>query len=693
MKKEVKAFFKNNPNISFRINEIADALEIQEYFAYSELKEIIDTLSKEGYIDRKGKKFIFKPRLNTVIGEFETSRGMFGFVTPKDKSLGDIYIHSKNINGAMNGDTVEVEIGKKSKGKSLEGEIVRIISRAKQEYTGIINKTREQYFVELEEQTSTRPIHVKKSSLKGAKKGDKVIVEVFDDPKDKNIQHAKVVEVLGKKGEYDTELAEITHELGLPYRFPQAVLDEAESILETIPADEIKSRLDYRQKNVFTIDPDDAKDFDDALSIEKLENGNYSVGIHIADVSHYVKTNGALFNEALNRGTSIYFVGKVVPMLPERLSNKICSLVPYQDRLTFSCVVEITPRGKVVDYVIGKSIINSKRRFTYEEVQQILDTGKGDFAEDLLALNKLALVLRKNRYKKGSINFFSSEVKFILDENNKPIEIKLKKIQASNELVEDYMLLANQIVAKHVNQTREKYNFVYRIHDKPDEEKIKEFARFVKTFGYTFDPTSADTAKQFQVLFEQIADKDDAPVINDMAIRSMAKAVYSTVNIGHYGLAFPYYAHFTSPIRRFPDLIVHKLIFNYLKGVQPEFTLSQLEQMSEFSSERERSAQNAERISVKMKQIEFMGSKIGEEFEAVISGLTNFGMFIELKDILVDGLIHLKDMDDDYYMYDEAKFMMVGKSKKKKYKLGDKVTVQLIRVNDERKELNFILSN
>jgi ribonuclease R len=693
MKKRIIAFFTKNAGKWFKLGEIADELNITEFYAYSELREIVNKLAGEGFLKRERKKFMFNDEKKPITGVFEMSRGVYGFVRPDNPKLGDIFIHSDDINGALHGDIVEVAIIKQGKRRKPEGEIVRVIKRAKENYIGYIFKEKEMYFVKVEYAGVEKEIHIKKSSLNGAKKGDKVVVDIFEDPKDNNKLHAKVIEILGAKGEYDTELATLAFELKLPYKFPGEVIAEAESISDKISEKELKGRLDYRNKNVFTIDPEDAKDFDDALSIELLPNGNYSIGIHIADVSHYVKTGGNIFNEALKRGTSIYFVGKVIPMLPEHLSNKVCSLVPNEDRLTYSVIVEITERGRIIDYVIEKTIINSKRRFTYEEVQNILETGNGDFADDLLTLNKIARILRKNREKKGSINFSSTEVKFILDENNKPVGIVPKKINESNELVEDFMLLANQLVAKHVNKSKIKYDFIYRVHDKPEIDKVKEFARFVKTFGFSFDPNEISTPFQFQKLMNDIKGSDAEPIINDLAIRSMAKAIYSTENIGHYGLAFTHYTHFTSPIRRFPDLMVHKLIYNYINSLPKEFSLKQLEEYAELSSNRERGAQNAERISVKIKQVEFMEGKLGDEFDAVISGMTNFGMFIEIKDILVDGLIHLKDLDDDYYSYDERNFMMVGQKLKKKYKLGDKVSVKLIRVNKERRELNFILSS
>jgi len=693
MKKRIIAFFTRNANKWFKLGEIADELGVSEFYAYNELREIVNKLAGEGFLRREGKKFIFNEDIKPIIGTFEMSRGAFGFVIPQNSKVGDIFIHSDDINGAMHGDIVEVAVIKQGKKRKPEGEILKVIKRAKENYVGIIKKEKEMFFVKVEYAGAETEIHIKKSSLNGANKGDKVVVELFSDPKDDNKLHAKVIETLGVFGSYDTELASLAFELGLPYKFPPEVITEAELIPDKISPEEIKGRLDYRNKNVITIDPEDAKDFDDALSIEQLPNGNYSIGIHIADVSHYVKTDGNIFKEALKRGTSIYFVGKVIPMLPEHLSNKVCSLIPNEDRLTYSVVVEITERGRIIDYVIEKSVINSKMRFTYEEVQNILETGNGDFAEDLLILNKIARILRKNREKKGSINFSSTEVKFILDENNKPVKIVPKKIAESNELVEDYMLLANQLVARHVNNKRIKYDFIYRVHDKPDTDKIKEFARFVKTFGFSFDYNEANTPAQFQKLMNDIKGSAAEVIINDMAIRSMAKAVYSIENIGHYGLAFNYYTHFTSPIRRFPDLMVHKLIFNYINQLPKEFPAKKLEEYADLSSERERGAQNAERISVKMKQIEFMESKMGETYDAIISGISNFGMFVKLNDILVEGLIHLKDLDDDYYKYDEKNFLMMGQRNKKKYKLGDKVSVQLIRINTERKELNFILSS
>jgi ribonuclease R len=499
---------------------------------------------------------------------------------------------------------------------------------------------------------------------------------------------------LGKSGSHDTEILSLAREFELRYKFPTQVLSEADAISVSIPKEEIKKRLDYRNKNVFTIDPEDAKDFDDALSLEHLDNGNFSIGIHIADVSHYVKKDSALDHEARLRGNSVYFVGKVIPMLPEALSNQICSLVPNEDRLTYSVIVEVTQRGKVIDYSINKTIINSKRRFTYDEAQKVIDEGKGDLAEDILQLNKIAEIFRKKRMREGSFNFISPEIKFKLDENGDPVSILVKETKQSNMLIEEYMLLANKIVAKHiaVPKSGPVKPFVYRIHDLPDQEKIIEFSRFVKTLGYTFDANASSKSIGFQNLLNQIKGKAEEALINELAIRSMAKAIYSPNNIGHYGLGFKHYSHFTSPIRRYSDLIVHRLLFQYNNIKSGEiYSLAQLEEICENISASERNAVEAERFSVKQKQIEYLRNHQGSEFSAIISGITNFGIFVKITDILAEGLVKLRDLDDDYYMHDEKKYSIIGKRTRKQYRLGDKIQVKLIRVDEERSELDFII--
>ena len=505
---------------------------------------------------------------------------------------------------------------------------------------------------------------------------------------------ADITEILGKAGTYDAEIAAIAREFGIAYKFPKSVLKEASSFEDVISQDEIDKRLDLRNQIIITIDPEDAKDFDDAVSVEVLPNGNNLVGIHIADVSHYVREGGNIYEEALERGTSVYLVGKVIPMLPENLSNGICSLVPHKDRLTFSVIAEINPKGKVLSYQIAKTVINSKRRFTYDEVQEIIDKGEGEFSEKIILLNSISKTLREKRMKKGSINFYSPEVRFKLDEDGIPIEIKIKEVRESHNLIEELMLLANQIVAEHVNPKVNKENvpFVYRIHDLPDKEKVIEFSRFVKSLGYSFDPNSANKSKQFQALLESVKGTEEEAVVNEVAIRSMAKAIYSTNNIGHYGLGFKFYTHFTSPIRRFPDLVVHDLIFKYLEGeLEKNLAVEELEEICDHASERERNAVNAERLSVKLKQIEYLQGKVGYDFHGVVSGITHFGIFVELSQTLAEGLIRLRDMDDDYYELDEKNYSIIGKRNGRKIRLGDKINVRLIRVDEERRAIDFIL--
>ncbi len=696
MKKELKAFFNRNRGRAFKPKEIASKLGFTADHEYASLKAALYKLEEELFLTRSGKRYQLNklPLTNLIKGRLELNRNGYGFVIVNDVKDGDIFIAARNIGTAFDGDLVQVELFARQKGKNPEGQIVRVLERKRKEFVGVIKKSKSFYFISPDDPVIHRDIYIEESKLNGAKTGDKVVVGNFVWDSDMRNPEGEVLEVLGKSGLHDTEILSLAREFDLRYKFNNSVLNESEKIILKITKEELTNRLDFREKIVFTIDPDDAKDFDDALSIEKLEDGNFSVGIHIADVSHYVKKDSALDEEALLRGNSVYFVGKVIPMLPEKLSNKICSLVPFEDRLTYSVVVVLTPRGKVVDYKISKSVINSKRRFTYDEVQKIISDGKGEFADEILQLNQLAEVLRNKRMREGSFDFVTPEVRFILDENGIPIECQLKIMKQSNQLVEEFMLLANKTVAAHIAQPK-KGNikpFVYRVHDRPDPEKIAEFARFVRTLGYSFDPHMTSKPKQFQNLLNQVKGKEEEALINELAIRSMAKAVYSTNNIGHYGLGFKNYTHFTSPIRRYSDLIVHRMLFKYLNDSAGLFyALDELEEICDNISACERKAVEAERFSIKQKQIEFLKNHQGNEFSAIISGITNFGIFVKITDILAEGLVRLRDLDDDYYIYDEKKYSIIGRHTKKQYRLGDKVHVQLIRVDDEKSELDFII--
>lgn len=696
MKKELKAFFNRNQGRGYKSKDIASKLGFNSEHEYASLKAALHKLEEESFIIRTGKRF----QLNKISGShqlrgrLEINRNGFGFVNINDEKRGDVFIAARNIGTAFDGDLVEVELFAKQKGKNIEGQIVNVVERKRKEYVGIIKKSKSFYFISPDDPKMHRDIYINESKLNGAKTEDKVVVGKLVWDSSMLNPEGEVIEVLGKAGTHDTDIISIAREFDLKYKFPLLVLAEAESISNIIPKEEIKKRLDYRDKNVFTIDPEDAKDFDDALSIEKLGNGNLSIGIHIADVSHYVKKDSALDIEANERGNSVYFVGRVIPMLPEKLSNQICSLVPNEDRLTYSVIVEVTPRGKIIDYSVNKTIINSKRRFTYEEAQKVIEDEVGDLAEDILLLNKIAEIYRKKRMREGSFNFISPEVKFNLDENGVPVSITIKQTKQSNMLVEEFMLLANKLVAQQiaVPKSGSVKPFVYRIHDLPDQEKIVEFSRFVKTLGYSFDPNATSKSIGFQNLLDQVKGKEEEVLINELAIRSMAKAVYSPDNIGHYGLGFKYYSHFTSPIRRYSDLIVHRLLFNYQNLKSGEiYSLAQLEEICDHISASERNAVEAERFSVKQKQIEYLKNHLGNEFSAIISGITNFGIFVKITDILAEGLVKLRDLDDDYYIHDEKKYAIVGKRTKKQFRLGDKIQVKLVRVDEERSELDFTI--
>jgi len=698
MKKEIKALFSKSHGLKLKSQEIAKKLEVIDEHSYAELKHFLFKLTEEGYLEKQGKRYqvLRSSSQNKLLGKLQiVSNGDFGFVTLNEGNQKDIFIPGKFLFTALDGDIVEVELVENKRGKNIEGKVINVVERGRKEIIGVLKKNKTSFFLAADDDKIHREVIIRSDNLKGAKLGDKIAVSDIEWNNKNHNPEGKVKEVLGKSGTYDAEIASIAREFNIAYKFPQNVLKEVEQITESIPVSEIKKRTDLRKKTVITIDPEDAKDFDDAVSVDILENGNFLVGIHIADVSHFVQPNTSIYKEALERGTSVYLVGKVIPMLPEKLSNKICSLVPNEDRLTYSVFAELSKTSKIVDYRIEKSIINSKRRFTYEEVQEIIETGNGDFAYEITLLNKISKSLRTQRMKKGSINFFSPEVVFKLDKNGFPIDIKIKEVRESHNLIEELMLLANQIIAQHVQPKQNKIEvpFVYRIHDLPDKDKITEFSRFVHSLGYHFDPNAANKSKQFQLLLEEVKGSEEEAVVNEIAIRSMAKAIYSTQNIGHYGLGFKYYTHFTSPIRRFPDLAVHLLIHNFIvNGSEKNLSLEELEEICDNASAKERNAVSAERQSVKLKHLEFLKGKVGEVFHAVISGIMHFGIFVELNSTLAEGLIRFRDLEDDYYSFDEKNYCIVGKRNKKRYRLGDKVTVRLVRVDEEKREIDFVLT-
>lgn len=695
MKNQIKSFFKENPTRSFKSKEIAKRLKIKDDRTYLLLKNELHKLEAELFLSRNGKRYkIYSlPDTNKLIGYFNLNEGGYGFVTPKNSKTGDIFIAARNINNAFHGDKVEVVVFAKQKGKNLEGQITKVIERKRKEIVGQLKKSKSFYFVTPDDPKIHRDIYVDEKSLKESKTGDKVAVGNISWEDRMLNPVGKIVEIIGREGTLQTEVTSIAREFGIPFLFKEKSLKEAESISLDISDYELGKRIDFRDKNVFTIDPVDAKDFDDALSIEKLENGNYRVGVHIADVGHYVKQGTSIDKEASERGNSVYFVGKAIPMLPEKLSNNLCSLVPNEDRLTFSVIFEMTPKAVIIKNQIAKTIINSKRRFTYEEAQNIIESGSGDYSNEINLSNELAKKLRAQRMKAGSFEFFTPEVQFKLDQKGFPVEVLKKEIKESNMLIEEFMLLANKTIAERIF-SKGNIPFVYRVHDYPDEEKITEFARFVKSLGYVFNPKGGKAAGQFNQLMKQVRGTEEEGVINELAVRSMAKAIYSTKNIGHYGLGFSNYTHFTSPIRRYADLLVHRILDKTLiSKTGRNYSLDQLNKICEHISATERTAMEAERRSVKLKQIQFLHDKLGEDFHAVISGVANYGIFVELVDILAEGLIRVKDLEGDFYVLDEKKYSLIGRRTKKAFRLGDKITVKLVRVDLENLELDFITVN
>lgn len=683
--KEMLNYFNINP---------ANTKDQKKYLL---LLRTIDRLIKDIRIVKIGSQYQLTDNDNQthrITGRLQLKSVNYGFVINPNNEGNDIFIEKKHFNGAFDDDLVEVEIiRQKKRGKNYHGRVIKIIEKSSRKIKGVLHKSGSQVFVtvNLPYANILYPTHKLEKNIPD--NSNVIVKELSFFKRSKKIM-CTIDRYLSQTDKKENHILEIVSEANLRYEFPQAVLMEAEEISNQIPEDEIKNRLDLRNEITFTIDPFDAKDFDDAVSLKKLDNGNYQLGVHIADVSYYVKPGSALDKEAYLRGNSVYLVGKCIPMLPEKLSNGICSLNPNEDRLTYSAIIELSPQGTVKNYSFHKSIINSKRRFTYEEAQEILETGKGDFAEILIEMNNLAKKLKKKRIYAGGLEFSSSEVIFKLDNDGVPLEVTKKILKDSNFLIEEFMLLANKCVGTFVGNKLKKFNlpFVYRIHEDPDFTKIQELSIFVNKLGYKYPPEFLMKSEGIQKLLMEIEGKDEEPLINDVMIRSMAKAIYSNENIGHFGLGFKFYTHFTSPIRRYADLIVHRLLYAYTQEAKPSlYSEDKLKDICFHISETEKIAQDAERKSVKIKQIEYLQNYVGESFEAIISGVVKFGVFVELIDTLAEGLIHIADLEGDYFYYDPTNYAVVGKRTKKMLRLGDKVKVRLIRVDLTKRTMNFIL--
>lgn len=700
--KSVLEIFRNNPAVSFNYKQIAHRLGISDKATMELIRLMIEQLCSgkelirvdrgKYQINKENPKYIqeIKTQVTGVVDMKQTGKA---YVIPEDKSE-DVFITPNNTHHALNGDIVRVDLFPKRKDHKREGVIIEILKRKKTQFVGTIELSKN--FAFLLPDSSSMPVHIfiPLSQLNGARHGQKVVAIITEWPKQAENPFGKVIQVLGKPGDDKVEMQSILAETEFPLSFSAKAEKEATKISEKIPDQEIIRRRDFRSIFTITIDPEDAKDFDDAISLKKLPGGHWEVGVHIADVSYYVQPDSAIDQEAYERGTSVYMVGRTIPMLPERLSNELCSLQPDQDKLCFSAVFEMDDSGKIFSEWFGKTIIHSDRRFSYEEVQQIIESEEGEYAEEIKIFNQLATKLREERMRKGSINFETQEVRFRLDEAGKPLGIYLREMKDANKLIEDLMLLANRKVAEWIDKKKEKGNprtFVYRVHDTPTPEKLEIFTQFIGRLGYKLSVGSKkNLASSFNKLFQEIKGTGAENVIETVAIRTMAKAYYSTGNIGHYGLAFPFYTHFTSPIRRYPDLLVHRLLFGYLKG-GGSVAKEEYEPKCEHSSEMERRATDAERLSVKYKQAEFMLDKIGQEFDALISGVSKWGIFAEIVGNKCEGMIRLRDLDDDYYYLDEENFQVIGQRSGERLKLGDKVRIRVKRIDLGRKQMDFDL--
>ena len=632
-------------------------------------------------------------------GTFERrSNGKNSFV-PED-SGNPLFVAERNSLHAMNGDKVKVQILARRKGKTPEAEVIEILERANNTFIGVLSVGRHHAFLLTDSKILANDIFIPKDKLRGAKDGQKAVAKITAWHEKANNPEGEIIDVLGDAGDNTTEMHAILAEFGLPYRYPEKVEKAAEKIPVEIPEKEIQSREDFREVMTFTIDPKDAKDFDDALSIRQLKNGNWEVGVHIADVTYYVKPGSIIDKEADKRATSIYLVDRTIPMLPESLSNGLCSLRPMEDKLCFSVVFEMTRNAEVKAHRIVKTLIRSNRRFNYEEVQAIIEnvaapaSDETDYSDAILTLDRLAKILREKRFKNGAINFDRSEVMFDIDENGKPLRVFFKEAKDSNKLVEEFMLLANRQVAETVGRVakgKKAKTFIYRVHDVPNPEKLSDFAEFIRRFGYKLKDKGNDNeiSKNINSLLDKVHGKREQTLIETLAVRSMAKATYTTQNIGHYGLAFKYYTHFTSPIRRYPDMMVHRLLERYLSG-ERSVNQSALEEECKHCSKMESLASNAERTSIKYKQVEFMSDKVGMIFDGVISGVTEWGLYVELSGNACEGMVPIRDLDDDYYEFDEKTYSLVGTRKKRRYRLGDPMKIKVVKANLDRKQLDFV---
>lgn len=689
-------FFHNRQGEIISLKHLFSELRLTTHPMRMLCMDVLSDLTADDYITETDKnKFKLNNHGIELTGIFQRkSNGKNSFIP--DGGGEPIFIAERNSAHAMNNDRVKIAFYAKRKHHDAEGEVIEILERANDTFVGTLQVTKAYAFLITENRTLANDIFIPKDKLKGGTNGDKAIVKIIDWPDRQKNPIGQVIDILGKAGDNTTEMHAILAEFGLPYVYPKAVETAADRIPEDITPEEIARREDFRNVPTFTIDPKDAKDFDDALSIRPLADNLWEVGVHIADVSHYVKEGGIIDKEAEKRATSIYLVDRTIPMLPERLCNFLCSLRPNEDKLAYSVIFDITSQGEVRRFRIVHTVIHSDRRFTYEEAQQIIETGEGDFREEILTLDRIAKKLREKRFAAGAINFDRYEVKFELDADGKPVSVYFKESKDANKLIEEFMLLANRSVAEYIGKVpkgKKAKVFPYRIHDLPDPEKLDNLSQFINRFGYKIRTagTKTDISKSINRLLDDIHGKKEENLIETVSIRAMQKARYSVHNIGHYGLAFDYYTHFTSPIRRYPDMMVHRLLTRYLEGGR-SVTENKYEALCDHSSAMEQLAASAERASIKYKQVEFMSARIGLTYDGVISGVTEWGLYVELNENKCEGMIPIRDLDDDYYEFDEKNYCLRGRRTKRTYSLGDTLTVKVARANLEKKQLDFSLA-
>lgn len=693
---KISDIFRNNPTKSFNYRQISHAIGLNRKEDKNAVGDILLDMAEQKIIRQVSQgKFIANITAAYITGIIDRqSVAHKTYLVPDDGSE-SVFIAERSMNRALNGDKVKVMLYPLRRKKELEGEVVEIIERARERFVGIIDSKHGVTILKANNKQLPMNIIIPPDKTKGAKNGQKCIAAItyWGDKYENPI--GEIVDILGDTGNNNTEMHAILAEYGLPYSYPQEIEKEANKIPETITEDEIKRRIDFRTTTTFTIDPRDAKDFDDALSIKDLGDGLWEVGVHIADVTHFVPEGSIIDQEAVKRATSVYLVDRTVPMLPEHLSNFICSLRPDEEKLTYSCIFTINDLAEVIDYKIARTVIKSDRRFTYEEAQEMIETGKGDFATEVLRLNDLAKKLREKRFASGAIAFERSEVRFEIDDTGKPVSVFFKESKDSNKLIEEFMLLANKYVAQHIGMPRNREKpktFVYRIHDVPNPEKLSNFATFIKKFGYKIktDGKKTSVSSSINHLLDRIEGKKEQNMIETLAIRSMAKAAYSTKNIGHYGLAMKYYTHFTSPIRRYPDMMVHRLLTKYADKV-PQQTIDRTdyESLCKHSSDMEQLAAQAERASIKYKQIEFMADKIGKVYDGVISGISTWGIYVEINENKCEGMVYIRDLEDDVYVYDEKNYCIIGRRTQRKYQIGDDIRIKVVKADLIKKYLDF----